>query len=232
MYVFQTLFLISTKKPSVKKMSASKVEYLNMPLHCEKCQKSYWSLSKEAHFKVWHQDKSAPSVTEELAKKLTVIMRKKVKEKSAPGDPSDSWQSQKASRETRNAVRTLSRKSHRTKRCQLPCRRWTMASLWTLCKQDIQTWSTPPTALRLTLSLLQTSPSQEQTSNLARWVTFSSKLSFCQIYWNKMKKTKQNKKTLQDALTLPWWRGFPPTERHISQTKNCLPPLARFLKLI
>ena len=126
------------------------------------------------------------------SQKLTVIMRKKVKEKSAPGEPSDSWQSQKASRETRNAVRTLSRKSHRTKRCQLPCRRWTMASLWILCKQDIQTWSTPPTALRLTLSLLQTSPSQEQTSNLARWVTFSSKLSFCQIYWNKMKKNKKN----------------------------------------
>ena len=32
-----------------------------------RCQKSYWSLSKEAHFKVWHQDKAAPSVTEELA---------------------------------------------------------------------------------------------------------------------------------------------------------------------
>ena len=46
-----------------------------------RCQKSYWSLSKEARFKVWHQDKAAPSVTEELAKNINSHHAKEGKRK-------------------------------------------------------------------------------------------------------------------------------------------------------
>ena len=58
-----------------------------MPLYCEYCRKSYWSLSKEAHFKVWHREKAAPTVTQDVVQKIETHHTKDGKKKKCTRGP-------------------------------------------------------------------------------------------------------------------------------------------------